>query len=135
MVQEWKTIAVTKATGNYKQTERPDVLWQISNHGNVRRINTKSHIIKDVRLYLTGGRPGSQYYAISVNHLPDKYVHRIVAKMFLDNPENKRTVDHIDGDKLNNHVSNLRWMTYKENAQAYQAMKRLKQSKDAEYNN
>ena len=54
--------------------------------------------------------------------------------MFLDNPEDKRTVDHIDGDKLNNHVSNLRWMTYKENAQAYQELRRLKQSKDAEYN-
>jgi len=134
MVQEWKTIAVTKASGNFRNTERPDVLWQISNHGNVRRINTATHIIHDVSLYLTGGRPGSQYKAVSVNHLSDKYVHRLVAKMFLDNPEDKRTVDHIDGDKLNNHVSNLRWMTYKENAQAYQELRRLKQSKDAEYN-
>jgi len=42
-------------------------------------------------------------------------VHRIVAKAFLDNKEFKPTVNHKDGNKLNNKVSNLEWATYSAN--------------------
>lgn len=44
-------------------------------------------------------------------------VHRILATHFIDNPENKRTVNHIDGNKLNNDLSNLEWNTDAENTQ------------------
>jgi len=46
-----------------------------------------------------------------------KAIHRLVAEVHIPNPLNKPEVDHIDGDRKNNHVSNLRWVTKSENNQ------------------
>lgn len=44
-----------------------------------------------------------------------KLLHRILAEAFIPNPDNKRCVDHIDGDVTNNTIQNLRWVTHQEN--------------------
>lgn len=44
-----------------------------------------------------------------------KFVHRIVALHFLENPRKLNEINHIDGNKLNNHYDNLEWCTHQEN--------------------
>ena len=43
------------------------------------------------------------------------YIHRIVAECFIPNPNNKPCINHKDGNRSNNNVSNLEWVTYSEN--------------------
>jgi len=42
-------------------------------------------------------------------------IHRLLAEAFIPNPDNKPCIDHKDGDRKNNKLSNLRWATYSEN--------------------
>lgn len=48
-------------------------------------------------------------------HTKTEYLHRLLAETFIPNPENKATVNHIDGDKSNNNLNNLEWATQSEN--------------------
>ena len=63
------------------------------------------------------------YYIVKLSCVDGSYitknVHRIIAEKFIPNTDMLRTVNHIDGDKSNNNISNLEWMTTQDNCIHY----------------
>jgi len=53
-------------------------------------------------------------------------IHRLLALHYIDNPNNKEQVNHIDGNKLNNTLSNLEWVSASENVKHAHSMKKKK---------
>ena len=93
MLEQWKEII---EASNY----------EISNLGRVRNKPTKK--------ILKGRLSKSGYLQVSVKlnetqKFSNRYIHRLVAIYWIENPENKREVNHKDGDKLNNNYTNLEW--------------------------
>lgn len=82
--------------------------YSVSDRGRVRKDSTGQMMV----LSKNGG-----YCRITIS----KHVHRLVAEAFIDKPEDeaKCWVDHIDGNRANNNVENLRWVTPSENCLAF----------------
>ena len=99
MQEQWKII---KEASNY----------EISNTGKVRnRISLRT---------LKGRRNKGGYLQVSLKidetkKFSNKYIHRLVAQYWIDNIENKKEVNHKDGNKENNNIENLEWVTSSEN--------------------
>lgn len=59
-----------------------------------------------------------------------KHIHRLVAEAFIEKPDDSKCwVDHIDGNRSNNSVENLRWVTPSENCMAYGYQSRIENRK------
>lgn len=89
-------------------------MYEVCDQGYVRRIKT-GRILKP---YLNKKENGYVYVKLQVGGIQKAFhVGVLVGTYFVDNPENKPTINHDDGIKLNNHYTNIKWATYKENSQ------------------
>ncbi len=85
--------------------------YEVSNFGRVRNATTDK--------ILKGAINAGGYWVVGLSKngkAKTHYKHQLVAREWLTNPDEKRCVDHIDGDKTNNHHENLRYATHTENA-------------------
>ena len=96
-MENWKII---KTAPNYECSEL----------GNIKNKNTGQilKLKKTLDGYLKIGLTSSE------NKRIHKFVHRIIGETWIENPENKKTIDHINGKRDDNRVINLRWATHKE---------------------
>lgn len=112
----------------WKQVKGWEDKYEVSNQGNVKRV-------KDGKMLTRHINPRTGYEQVSLYDQSTKttvvkYVHRLVAEAFIPNPKNLEQVDHKDGNKSNNRLSNIRWCSRKFN----NSRKRSKMLKSANHN-
>lgn len=109
----------------WKPVKNYEGIYEISNLGRVKslprekycgHVNSAPQLTKERILKVKKDRLGYSRVKLSKNGISNlKYIHRIIAEAFIDNPKNKGEVNHIDGNKDNNKTSNLEWCSRSEN--------------------
>lgn len=109
------------------------IYYQASNFGKIkvseRKTTGRWGVQKRKQKILNPTKDAKGYFFVCLENREIKKVHRLVALAFIPNPENKPCIDHIDGNKENNNVENLRWVTAKENNNNPVTIERYKQRK------
>jgi hypothetical protein len=87
----------------------------ISSYGRIINLkNVNNGTMKEMKPYKR--KNGGFQISLSMNgKMKMHHVHRLLAQAFIPNPENKPCINHKDGNRNNNHLSNLEWCTYLEN--------------------
>lgn len=95
---------------NWKDVEGYEGFYKVSEDGRVFSVRADRELTPDT------DKEGYKLITFSVSGSVKKFrIHRLVAHAFINNPENYDIVNHIDGDKGNNVVSNLEWCNYSQN--------------------
>lgn len=99
----------------FKDIDGYEGSYQISNLGRIKSLIRKG-VTKETILISSISTHGYYQITLSLKKKSKTFrIHRLIAKSFIPNIMNKREINHIDGNKLNNHVSNLEWCTRSEN--------------------
>lgn len=102
----------------WKDIEGWEGQYQISNLGRVKSLPKKLYRGMTKERIMKPNNNGGDYLIVGFrngNSRKSYLVHRLVAKAFITNHENKEEVNHIDGNKQNNTYTNLEWVTRQEN--------------------
>lgn len=93
--------------------------YQVSNYGRVKsvaRVSSQNHSLRERIRKPETDKDGYQIVNLSKDGKVKLYkVHRLVGLAFIDNPHGYDQINHIDGDKANNHMANLEWVSASEN--------------------